>query len=255
MKINEIDYYFKSRSDKDIALNIGAIYKDLGYSKIDKTKILQTFKIHEKDLKQQDYLNQIYKSVVDVNSGQESSIEKIACQLQNKWQGFKQEYFEIIKKIFGIQFNYDITEYSYCYLQQLPINEIDVKDRNIYLDCNKDIDEIFKNFIVMLTKLLMLVRWNSVNNWNFNIEFDYKNKIWMFAEIAIDAVFYNSALRMFCNNPSYKYFYNLKVKDVNTMQHFRQLYLDVELDEFFTEVYMFVHDNYKKLLQFKSYLY
>ncbi|MBQ7798493.1 MAG: hypothetical protein IJ371_05160 [Clostridia bacterium] len=253
--MNEFNYYFKVRPAKDVAFNLGVIYKDLGYNKIDKNKISQIYNITSQDINDTYYLNNFAQKVQELNDKESIQLTKLCEQLQQKWKAYRSEYFNIISRVFGIEFNCDFNANTYCYLQFLPINEIDLKDNIIYLDCNREVDEIFKNFVIMLTKLVLIARWNDVNDWNFNIEFDVKNKVLMFVEIAIDAIFANSDLVKICANPTYKYFYSLRVKDVNTMDYFRQLYNTISLDDFFTEVYMFVHTNYTTLLQFKNYLY
>lgn len=255
MKINEIDYYFKVREDKDVALNMGVIYKDLGYSKINKDNISKIYNITSSDIDSEYYLNNILSKVQSLNKKERERLSNICEQLKIKWEAYKAEYFSIISDIFCIDINGGAINHTYCYLHLLPINEINLKDHIIYLDANNSVDEIFKNFIIMLTKALLLYRWNDVNNWDFNTEFDVKNKIWMFADIAVDAVFNNSGLVNICREPSYKYFYNIKVDNKNIMQEFRDLFKNADLDEFFTEVYIFIHNNYQTLSQFKNYLY
>lgn len=253
MEINEFNYIFKERDSKEIALNVKVIYENLGYSKIDKNKISTIFNLTEYDTKE-DLCKT--SSKIDIANNLKKGILADKCnQLQQKWDEYKKEYFNIISKVFDITINPQITTHTYCYLQLLPINEIDLKDNIIYLDANKEVEDMFKTFIILLTKAILLNRWNYINNWDFNTEFDAGNRIWMFAELAIDAIFNNCELYKICKNPTYKYFYSLNLKNENIMEYFRKIYKSSCLDEFFTEVYMFVHDNYKDLLQFRHYLY
>ena len=254
MKINEFDYHFKLRPIKDVALNMGVIYKNLGYSKINKDNISKIFGITEQDILAEDYVYNLACKVEQFN-GNNNDLLEVCEQLQHRWEGYRDDYFKILKKAFDIDIDRDIKTHTYCYLQALPINEVNLHDNIIYLDYNKSVDEIFKTFIIMLTKLILINRWNDTNRWEFNTEFDVRNKVWIFAEIAIDAVFAGSDLSIICDRPTYKYFYNLEDNGKNVMATFRELYHKVSLDEFFTEVYMFVYKNYNKLLQFKNYLY
>lgn len=255
MEINEFNYYFKVRSVKDVVLTLGAIYKNLSYCKIDKTRISQIFNLTSQDIKDENYLNNINRKVNIVNDAQQENLNIMCKQLQKKWDNYRKEYLAVISNIFDIKINLNLTTNTFCYLHMLPINEVDLKDNIIYLDCNKNVDEVFKSFIIMLTKLILINRWNSVNNWNFNDEFDIRNKVWMFVELAIDAIFANTPLSKICDKPTYKYLYSLKVKGVNVLEHFRIIHKTLAIDDFFTEVYMFVHINHDKLLQFKNYLY
>lgn len=255
MKINEFNYYFTLRQSKDIAITMGAIYNDLAYCKIDKNKISQIYNLNINEFKRDIDLHDIESQVQNKNEDEKEKLLKMCKQLQTKWDNYRKEYYDIISNIFEIELDYNETSYNYCYLHFLPINEYDLKDNNIYLDCGKSVDDVFKTFIITLTKAILINRWNYVNKWKFDNEFDLKSKIWMFAEIAIDAVFANSNLHKICDKPSYKYLYSLSIGEVNSLQYFRDYYTTVKLDDFFTEVYMFVHGNYKKILQFNHYLY
>lgn len=255
MKVENFDYHFKLRNSKDVALNLGVIYKDLGYSKIDKNKLSKLYNITSQDVDDKNYIDKFGDAVEKFDLINQNKINDLCEQLNNKWQIYKKGYLDVIKETLDIEVDLSVTNHTYCYLHSLPINEIYLNDNTIYLDYNKTFDEVFNKFIVMLTKILLINRWNSVNNWSYNKEFDTTNKVLMFAEIAIDAIFYNSKLFDISNNASYKYFYSLKVKGVNVMEHFRNIYTTKKLDNFFTDIYMFVHENYSSLLQFKNYLY
>lgn len=255
MQMNKIDYHFKVRNAKDVALNLGVIYRNLGYSKINKAEITKIYNICEQDIVNDYCLNDVVCRVENAHFQQKDRLDNMCKQLKCKWVDYQAKYFKILSEVFDIELNNAEINHIYCYLHLLPINEVDLLDNIIYLNANQSIDEVFKSFIIMLTKALLLRRWNSVNDWDFNTEFDYKNKIWMFAELAIDPIFACSELSDITNKPSYKYFYDINIEGENIMQKFRDMYNRLPLDEFFTEVYMFVHNNYQTLLQFKNYLY
>lgn len=254
MRVENFNYHFKKRDPKDVALTLGVIYNDLGYSKIDKAKISKLYNVTY-DAHDKNYINKFINAVETLDTKKQNHINLLCEQLNKQWQDYKNEYLDIINRVLDIKIDNQIVNHTYCYLHSLPINEISLNDNIIYLDYNKSVEEVFTNFIIMLTKLLLITRWNYVNNWNFNKEFDVKNRVWMFAEIAIDAIFCNSDLNNVCKNVSYKYLYSLNIKGINVMEYFRKLYKTKPLDDFFTEVYLFVHENHKALLHFKNYLY
>lgn len=255
MNMEEFDYHFKVRSIKDEALNLSAIYKGVAYSKFDKSELAEIYNISNRDVNDINFLQTITNAVADIHNREKDNMDTLCRQLQLKWSTYRKQYLKIISKEFGIVFNKNVINHIYCYLQQLPINEVDLKDNTIYLNCNQSLDEMFTNFIVMLTKIMLLYKWNSFNHWEYNTDFDVKNKIFMFVDIAVDAVFANSELCEISSRPSYRYFYNLNVENQNVMDKFRGLYTQMTLENFFTEVYMFVYINYQTLQQFKHYLY
>lgn len=255
MNIGEFNYYFTIRDAHETGLQIGVICKDLGYNDIDKNKVLQTFGISNEETDSQYYVKNITRAVETTNAKALDRMRDMCNQLQEKWDSYREEFLQYLSLGLDITFNKGERYNTYCQLQLLPINEIDTTNNIIYLDCNKSVDEAFKTFIIMVTKAMLLDRWRYINKGEFSYEFDRHNKIWLFAEIAVDAIFANTSLSKVCENPSYKYFYNIIINNTCFMQEFRKLYTKVSLEDFFTSVYMFVHENYDTISKFKNYLY
>ena len=255
MEVNKFDYNFKLCPTRDLLLTLEAIFKDLEYIGINKKSILNIFDLSDIDFKSDTYTEILYSKVQDKVLKESDRINDLCVQLQQRWEEYKHEYFNIINKVLGITINKEIVTHTYCYLQLLPINQVDLNDNVIYLDANNDIDEIFKQYIILLTKTMLINRWSYVNDWKFNTKFSPKNKIWIFAEIAVDAIFNSRELSKITKEPTYKFFYSLSNDGCNMMQNFRKLYAELPLDKFFNEVYFFVYKNYSKFLKFKQFLY
>jgi len=255
METNELNYYFKVREPEDIALNISVIDKDLGYNGIDKSNVFASYNINKACVNGKLKVENILSSVKDVCDKQYELMTEMCNKLQQKWGNYREEYLSIIEKCLGINFNREMIYNTYCYLHLLPINQVDLSTKIVYLSYNEDIEQLFKNFIILLTKSIVLDRWNYLCRPAFDTEFDYQNKLWLFIEIAIDAIFSNSDLSKICAQPSYKYFYSIKLNDINIMERFRQLHKLISIDDFFNEVFTFVYENATTLLKFKNYLY
>lgn len=251
----EFNYYFKIRSAKEVAFQMSVIHKNLGYSEIDKNKIFQAYGITIKDMDDKESIDDIINTIEAKHKEKSEKMLQLCKQLKEKWEAYRDEYLKILSKTLDIEFDKEAVDYTYCYLHFLPINEIDVQKNIIFLDCNKNIDELFNTFIIMLTKAILLDRWHYFNKWKTDYEYDKNNKIWLFADIAVDAIFCNSALNIISNNPSYKYFYSLKINGVNIMEEFRKLHKMISLEDFFTSINMFIYKNYEILSKFKNYLY
>ena len=255
MNMEKFDYHFRIRNNYDVALNLASIYKDVAYSQFDKTQLDNIFKTSRQDISKNNYVQHFSNIIKDLNDKCNKELSQTIDYLNQRWQNYKQRYYEIVGQIFNIEFNFDVVNNLYCELQYLPINEISVKDGAIYLSCNQSNEQIFVKFIIKLTQLILLQTWNNYNRWKFNTDFDSQNKIFMFADIAVDAIFHNSELNQVCDNPSYKYFYNINYQNVNMMKQFREMYKSMEINKFLDEVYLFVYNNYSSLSQFKHYLY
>lgn len=255
MFIDKIKYYFKVRDKLDTSINIARMCKDMACVEIDKEKVLSAYNISKLDLQEDKFVDKITNCVEKIINTDSENILDHCRQLEEIWINNCDKYFDILNNCLGIELNEDILLHTYCYLHYLPINKIDPENYIMCLDCNKSIKELFTTFIIMLTKAIIINKFNYFNGIEMDCVFDRKNKVWMFAEIAIDAIFANSDLKDFCQYPSYKYFYSLKLDGVNVMDEFRKLYTKISLEDFLNSVYMFVHKNYNILLKFKNYLY
>lgn len=252
MEINKINYYFKERDAVDVACQIRAIDKDLAYKELDKGKVFLAYKIDEAG---ECKLENITEKVKAVHGQKCDIINEIYSQLQQKWEQCKDDYFNILEKDLNIKVDRSEISNYYAFLHLVPIDEINIESNSIYLNCDKSIDEIFQTFIIMLTKLIVVKVWKNSNKWVVDTTYSAQNKLWLFVEIAIDAIFANSGLNKFCDSPTYKYFYSIKIDGVNIMEQFRKLYGKISLLDFLDTVYMFVRENYKIILKFKNYLY
>lgn len=255
MKMYKYNYFFNIRKSLDVALTISIVNNKLGYQYIDINKVLDAYNVKEEDVNGLHYISKILGKVENKHNDRIEDINNMCNALSEKWNQFKDEYFKCLEQAIGVEFDNGQIFNTFCYLHFLPINEISQDNNIIILDCNKNIDELFKTFIIMLTKTIILDRSKELKPWTENSEYEAKNKIWQFAEIAVDAVFANTDLSKFCSAPSYKYFYSLNIDGVNFMNEFRKLHKLVSWDDFYKAVYMFVHENSKTIITLKNYLY
>ena len=216
-------------------------------------KILNMYKLHGPNMCVHDF--KFLEEIVDKNYSKCINKLKATCiNLDAKWSAYREEYLHCLKEL-KILFKENSVYMMSCYLGLLPNNEIDFSDNTIYLNITQTEDEIFKTFIIMLTKIIILDFWKNSNNWGWDYSYKTENKIWLFVEIAIDAIFANTTLSKISNKASYKYFYNVKINGVCFMDKFRELYNKVPLIDFLNSVFIFVTENYLHLIKFKDYLY
>lgn len=255
MVYSKIDYCFKLRDVDSTACQVGLIYKDLSCKGFDKTKLLTTFGLSEKDFKDISYLRNIKSKIQHLNTNNIMNMQGKCDYLQGKWDSVKEEFFCIISKIFGVTFSNKVKHNTFCYLQLLPLDEIVCESNTIYLNYNYSNEQMFSKFIVMLVKNLIVKFWRQNENLAFQTNYEANNRLWLFAEIAVDAMFYNSELKKFCVEPTYKYFYSIRINNIKFMEDFRSLFNKVGVEDFLNEVYYFVYENFDYLIKFKHYLY
>ena len=207
---NKINCNFSIRESGSIAVQIDSIFNGEAYCGLNKNKIVETYKLNSLDMSNRNELDRLTDAIQQVNDTQKRQINNLCVQLQEKWNEYYDEYISAIEDTLRVGIHESFMSIE-CQLHLLPINEIDFEKQTIYLNCDKDVNELFKNYIIMLTKLLLVNYWKDLHNCNFYSSYQPQNKVWLFTEIAIDAIFANSQLNKLTANPSYKYFYSLKI--------------------------------------------
>lgn len=253
MKTVDINYRFMIRHPNEVALQTISILKNYEYLEIDKKSVVNAYgltKFKDNEIN----FNNIIGLVENKLKTDEDKLMSLCYNLQKLWNENKKELLTEITAALDINFDMDESYSACCKLHYLPINEIDDKNGCIYLNCNYDEETLFRNFVIMLVKSFLVVKLENLMG-KGRYKYDSKNKIWILIEIAIDAVFANSKLNKWTESPSYNYFYNLKINGINIMEKFRKLHKLININDFLNNVYIFVCENYKTLIKFKSYLY
>ena len=249
---NKIDCYFKLREAKDIACQLYSISEGGSHKDINKTRVYSAYMLEDV---QNLNLDMVVQAVDKLHQCRADDVKQKCETLNSLWTQTKEEYISTIQDVLDIEFDGSKAFDCYVRLQHLPINEIDFANNAIYLDCAGGVEDIFTTFIIIFTKLIVLKVWQQHIDWDFDASYNWKNKIWLFVEIAIDAIFAKTKLSKWCTAPSYKYFYSIKLEGVNIMEQYRKLFDKIHVLDFLDTVYLFVQDNYKPILEFKNYLY
>lgn len=252
MNINKLRYNLGIRDEKSTAMHIAVVLKNLDYKSNSLCSISEIYGV-DKNLPEIQYVEYLEERVKTKNS---ENMQKILETIELMKKDIEENYDDFLRDMGeALDIDFQDNEQTYCYLHFIPMNEINFENGVIYLQCQKDIKEVIRNFQIMITKYYILKKFCELEPLNMNLEYEPNNKTCMFVELCIDAIVSNSNLKKYIPNPAYKYFYSLKLGNVNVLDSFRRLYPQISLDDFFGQVYMFVRDNYSKIQQFKSYLY
>lgn len=252
MSINELKFNIKLRDSLSTALHIDVILKQLGYKASSVSNVGEIYQIDKDLLWKNKAVEYIAQQVENKNNSKEyylsCKIEELQCEVDRIHNNF----CDIISNVLQIKFKN--KKETYCYLQFIPMNEIDFKNELIYLECKDSVREMFRSLLILETKIYIIKKFMEIIPVHYTFEYEGKNRAWMFAEFCIDAVVYNSGLNEFIPNPAYSFFYSLKINGVNVLDSFRQLFPKISLAEFLVQVYAFVRDNYDTIAEFKNYL-
>lgn len=256
MKIDKPKYRFKIQDSKKTAYQIIKLLNSTSRPKEDVSNILKFYNIKVEDIISGNGYD-FYKlnDMIDRENNSDNKLQNIRDELQQMWDEYHDEYFTCLQNALCVEFDSDGCYDVNCYLQLTRSDSVNFEDNTIFLNYQESVKEVFKKFIILLTKINILDRWKKDNDWGWNYTYSGENKVWMFAEIAVDAVFNNTLLNKICKYPSCKYFYSLTIGGVYFMDKFRELYNKVKLEDFLNSVFIFVRDNYQSLVKFKNYLY
>ncbi|MBO5910269.1 MAG: hypothetical protein J6Q15_02035 [Clostridia bacterium] len=248
MDIDKVKCNFNIRQLSETEQDIRNIFNNTTLVGVNKENILKYLRA-ESVVNNTDEIIQLIKR----NYNKEQNIIEIKCKLLNeRWEHYGNQIFDDLNS----QLDLIDKPFDYiCKLHLLPLNIIDYENNTIYLNCNDDVDELFKTSVIMLSNIILLQKYIQLQRYKFNTTFTNQNKVWMFVEIAVDALFANSGLYELYGCPSYKYFYNLQINNVNIMEQFRKLYKYIPLNDFLDKVYKFVRENYETISKFKNFLY
>lgn len=252
MNINKLKYNFGIREEKSTAMHIAVILNNLDYKSSNLRSVGEVYGVDKNlpDIQYVEYLEEKIRLKNSANINQlESSIEFIKKEMEEIYSQFLSDMGD------ALEIDFQDDKQTYCYLHFVPMNEINYQTGAIYLQYLNDTKEMVRNFLIMITKYYILTKFRDLQPLNISLEYESGNKMCMFVELCIDAVVSNSNLKNYIPNPAYKYFYSLKIGNVNVLDSFRKLYKQITLNDFFGQVYIFVRDNYFIIQEFKNYLY
>lgn len=253
MKISKLKFHVALRDEQSTALQILTILRDMAYKSGDLKAVAEIYKIDTTLINDKKVLNYVTQQVQNKNQSTAFYLERKITELQQEIDKIQPTYLEDIRKALDIEF--DDEREAFCYLQFIPMNEINLKYQNIMLECKDSVREMLRDLLILETKIYIIKRFMQIIPVHYHYEYEGANRMWMFAEFCVDAVVSNSNLNKYIPNPAYKFFYSLKIDGVNVLDAFRQLFPKISLAQFLVQVYSFVRDNYNTIAEFKNYLF
>lgn len=253
MSIDKLKVNVRLRDEVSTALQVNVILKNLGYKSSALSVVEDIYKIDKTLLWENKSLEYIAQQILNKNNSMESYLSQKIEEVQKEIDRLQPTFWNDIGEVLDIKFNGE--KETYCYVHLIPINEVYFNEQSITLECKNTIDEMVRNLLILQTKIYIIKKFMEIVPVHYTFEYEGANRAWMFAEFCVDAVVSNSNLNNYIPNPAYKYFYSLKIRGVNVLNSFRELFGKISLGEFFVQVYAFVRDNRDIITQFKNYLY
>ena len=178
--------------------------------------------------KSQDYIRKVLLAEYE-KSG--SEVADLLQRIPKKWKAVSNEVFSALDSIFQSPFSEDQTFHVYFTINALaPYNLATFSFDAIY---RKSDDEILSGCIHELIHFFWFSKWAKIFP-HTNTKSTQGNLPWLFSEIAVDAVFKETALAKFCltDKPAYKYFYDISFDGQNMMEAFKMLFQQNNIDNF-----------------------
>lgn len=253
MKISKLKFNVDMRDEQSTAMQISTILKDLAYKSSNLNSVAEIYKIDKSMLDTKGSLEYITQQVRNKNQSTAYYLERKINELKQEINKIQDTYLEDVGKVLDLDFE-DERE-AFCYLQFIPMNEINFQYQNINLECKDSARDMLRELLILETKIYIIRRFKQIIPAHYYFDYEGSNRMWMFAEFCVDAVVSNSNLNKYIPNPAYKFFYSLKIDGVNVLEAFRQLFPKISLAQFLVQVFSFVRDNYNTIAEFKNYLY
>ena len=105
----------------------------------------------------------------------------------------------------------------------------DFENKRIYINYRKSSEEILETCVHELIHYYWFHKWNAL----FNDQYP-SSLVWIFSEIAIDALFFETPLKKYCvsQHPAHNHFYEESYEGQNLMEYFRELYREHSIADF-----------------------
>lgn len=149
-------------------------------------------------------------------------IEKMNCL----WQENRDEIDRTLRSIF------ECTLESQQLRALMSVNCVcpyDFENKRIYINHRKSLEEMLETCVHELIHYYWFHKWNAL----FKDQYS-SSLVWIFSEIAIDALFFETPLKKYCvsQHPAHDHFYEESYKGQNLMEYFRKSYRDHSMADF-----------------------
>ena len=178
-----------------------------------------------------DRLKYITSCIFPVYQSKINSLQTNLINFQNIWDQNENLILNEFEKIFGEKLDEQIICEGYITINPICPRFYDNWSFHVY--CDSSPLKALVTTIHELTHFLWFDKWKKVfPNYQRN-DFEKPSIVWLFSEIAIDAIFYHSIFKEFSGDkPAYDYFYDVKIEGTNMIQLFRKLYENNTLENF-----------------------
>lgn len=164
-----------------------------------------------------------------VQNEQNNNAEAIAGKIEKMnclWQENHDEISRTLRSIF------ECTLESQQLRALMSVNCVcpyDFENNQIYINYRKSSEEMLETCVHELIHYYWFHKWNAL----FKDQYS-SSLVWIFSEIAIDALFFETPLKKYCvsQHPAHDHLYEESYKGQNLMEYFRKLYRDHSMADF-----------------------
>lgn len=149
-------------------------------------------------------------------------VEKMHCL----WQENRNEINRTLRSIFECTLE---SQQLRAFMSVNCVCPYDFENKRIYINYRKSSEEMLETCVHELIHYYWFHKWNAL----FKDQYS-SSLVWIFSEIAIDALFFETPLRKYCvsQHPAHDHLYEESYKGQNLMEYFRKLYRDHSMADF-----------------------
>lgn len=166
--------------------------------------------------------------------------EKQLQSIKSYWLKIEERFFNILSEV--LDFNMFGEVQAYCFLDCMPLPCVDFSVRKISLSIHESLNNNVRFALSFMVKFFVLKKFMGNSE---VISFDYsKDSVyWIMADLVADCLFYHTDLKIFAENTAYKYYYGLKISDINVIDYLRNVYPTMNILDFMSFVFDIVNNN------------
>ena len=196
--------------------------------------LAKRFNIDVNNLRGKSYeerLNYITSCAFSTYQQKIDTIQSNLSKFQSMWDMYESKIITEFEKIFNEKLDQPIIVEGRININPICPRFYDTWSYDVW--CDSSPMDALVTAIHEITHFLWFDKWKQVfPNWKRS-DFERPAISWLFSEIAIDAIFYNSYfIELSGDKPAYYYFYDVELEGMNMIKLFRKLYKENSIEDF-----------------------
>ena len=176
--------------------------------------------------------------------------QKQLVSIEKYWNSIKDEFLLALSNVLNVDLIGEVQ--TYCLIDCLPFPNIDLNRRRLSLSVSESLDDNIRFALGLIVKYFILKKFTDNKAEEIVCNYDKDSVYWIMADLVADSIFFYSDLNKFTSDTAFKYYYGLKIEDINVIEYIRNAYLKMGVLDFMGFVFGFVKNNIDTFTKFTN---